>query len=81
MLTTNLNFSLDGKTVSNAGSTSSTQYAVRRGVPDYEFKIGLLTFARNIRSSSNNGESKNDKGFKPFGGAGTALKAKASTSS
>lgn len=51
----------------------------RRGVPDYDFKIGQLNFARNVKFNSNNGDPKIDKGFKPFGGSGTALKSKSSS--
>ncbi|ODN03132.1 Ubiquitin fusion degradation protein 1 [Orchesella cincta] len=71
---------LDGKSVPFACPTAAQLASQRRGIPDFDFRIGQLNFCRSIKFNNNGSDGKNDKGFKAFGGAGTALKAKASKS-
>jgi len=71
---------LDGKSVPIACATAAQLAGQRRGIPDYDFRIGQLNFCRNMKFSNNGSDGKNDRGFKAFGGAGTALKAKTSKS-
>ncbi|CAL8129562.1 unnamed protein product [Orchesella dallaii] len=71
---------LDGKSVPIACPTAAQLASQRRGIPDYDFRIGQLNFCRNMKFNNNGNDGKNDRAFKAFGGAGTALKAKTSKS-
>jgi len=67
---------LDGK---SAGSSPSTSVFVphKRGVPDFDFKVGSLTFLRNVKFNNDNSDSsKPSNTFTPFGGAGETLRSK-----
>ncbi|OXA52570.1 ubiquitin recognition factor in ER-associated degradation protein 1 [Folsomia candida] len=70
---------LDGK---SSGSPTSSGVFVphKRGVPDFEFKMGRIQFLRNVRFNNNSAEAdRNNKTFKPFEGSGTTLRSKDST--
>ncbi|KAA3678149.1 uncharacterized protein DEA37_0003958 [Paragonimus westermani] len=69
---------LDGKNQITADATppSHTSAAVReRGVPNYDYKPGSLTFFRNTRSCT--AQVEDPVPFKPFEGVGHQLKPKA----
>ncbi|TPP64725.1 Ubiquitin fusion degradation protein 1 [Fasciola gigantica] len=70
---------LDGKgkppiSPGGSGSSESTSLLRERGIPNYAYQPGSLTFLRNSRSSAN--EEQEAVPFKPFGGTGHQLKAK-----
>jgi len=68
---------LDGKSVGCAASTENGLQGYRRGIPDFDFEIGNITFLRNSRPLSNvNGGKNSEKGFKAFTGQGTSLRNK-----
>jgi len=66
---------LDGKNCDSKGSFGNGASIIRRGVPDFDFKVGTLTFIRNTLNKTNN-NNKDGKDFKAFGGAGTPLRSK-----
>ncbi|THD28291.1 Ubiquitin fusion degradation protein 1 [Fasciola hepatica] len=70
---------LDGKgkppiSPGGSGSSESTSLLRERGIPNYAYEPGSLTFLRNSRSCAN--EEPEAVPFKPFGGTGHQLKAK-----
>ncbi|CAH1231988.1 ubiquitin recognition factor in ER-associated degradation protein 1-like [Branchiostoma lanceolatum] len=50
--------------------------AMRRGIPNYEYKKGKMTFMRNVRRPQNNHQTEEDDEFQPFTGEGQALRRK-----
>lgn len=71
-------FRLDGKSSGSPSSSSSSYVPQRRGMPDFDWQVGTLTFFRNAKFNNNTGADKNSKVFKPFAGSGTALRTKSS---
>ena len=72
---------LDGKTkrtTSESGSTANgpTKVEYVRGIPDYDYVIGTLTFIRNSRPPKIDASKDNDKstGFEAFKGEGKSLR-------
>lgn len=73
---------LDGKTKNTIAPKElvrSKSSPVKRGIPDYDYKIGYLNFFRN-NMKRKEAEQMNKDGdsneFKPFSGAGSSLKSK-----
>ncbi|RWS06446.1 ubiquitin fusion degradation protein 1-like protein [Dinothrombium tinctorium] len=66
---------LDGKQKHTESPHTQSFAIVRRGIPDYDYKIGTLTFIRVQKSveTDKNKEEKNEKTFTPFTGEGQQL--------
>ncbi|CAG5124694.1 unnamed protein product [Candidula unifasciata] len=70
---------LDGKRRSAESSSSAVinTEPARRGIPNYNFKRGTITFIRNVRPVTNgNTEEEEAKHFEAFSGQGQTLKSK-----
>ncbi|CAL1528516.1 unnamed protein product [Lymnaea stagnalis] len=70
---------LDGKTKgTEVGASNIGQIGPhRRGIPNYNFKRGTITFIRSVRPVANgNTEEEEDKTFEAFSGQGQSLKKK-----
>lgn len=69
---------LDGKTKNTKSKpVPLTPVVYKRGVPNYDYKRGTLTFIRTVKpSTSNSTEEKEEDDFKPFTGKGQILKKK-----
>ncbi|KAI8782860.1 ubiquitin recognition factor in ER-associated degradation protein 1-like [Biomphalaria glabrata] len=68
---------LDGKKkgTETESSSQSQTVAPRRGIPNYNFKRGTITFLRNVKPVSN-GNTEEEKAFEAFSGQGQTLKKK-----
>ncbi|GFO20975.1 ubiquitin fusion degradation protein 1-like protein [Plakobranchus ocellatus] len=70
---------LDGKKkgTESGASTSSGSAPQRRGIPNYNFKRGTISFIRSVRPVQNgNSEEDKDETFEAFSGHGQTLKKK-----
>lgn len=70
---------LDGKKKSSesSSSTAANTEPARRGIPNYNFKRGTITFIRNVRPVTNgNTEEEEARHFEAFSGQGQTLKSK-----
>lgn len=67
---------LDGKQkVLSTEGVNITRGPHKRGIPDFDYQIGVLRFIRNLRplSSSNSEENSKEKSFEAFTGEGKVL--------
>jgi len=69
---------LDGKKKNTESSPAPIQaHEIKRGVPNYEFKKGKITFIRNSQTANGSAEDGEDKsGFEAFSGEGQSLRKK-----
>ncbi|XP_059165916.1 ubiquitin recognition factor in ER-associated degradation protein 1-like [Physella acuta] len=73
---------LDGKKKGTEASSSGSALCgpQRRGIPNYNFKRGTITFIRSVRPATNgNSEAEEEKAFEAFSGEGKTLKKKTRT--
>ena len=68
---------LDGKAKGTEPSSQPRMSIgeMQRGIPNYNYKIGKLTFLR-IPRNTQNGQEQKTNGFEAFGGEGQSLRKK-----
>jgi len=68
---------LDGKKKNTESSPSMIpQHEIQRGIPNYNYKNGKITFIRNSHSRNGETTSEEDKSFEAFSGSGQSLRKK-----
>ncbi|XP_046360178.1 ubiquitin recognition factor in ER-associated degradation protein 1-like [Haliotis rufescens] len=68
---------LDGKKKGTDSSATASSNAPARGIPNYNYKRGTLTFIRTSRPVANgSADDKDDKNFEAFSGEGQSLRRK-----
>ncbi|XP_031557366.1 ubiquitin recognition factor in ER-associated degradation protein 1-like [Actinia tenebrosa] len=70
---------LDGKRKKNNSATDSLPLKpviIKRGIPNYDYKPGKITFKRNLMKPTNNQPTENIEDFEPFGGEGQTIRQK-----
>jgi ubiquitin fusion degradation protein 1 len=68
---------VDGKTIKENAEEVKPKYPVqerKRGIPNYNYKVGKLTFIRTVRPLTDNNDKEPEKAFEAFSGPGNTVR-------